>query len=217
MRRLGLLLLLLLAYTVPAAPATAGGWATIELDSAPACLSAGKAWRVQLLVKQHGRTPLDDARPTIRISDGKGAVRTFAARHTGRAGTYAATVTFPRAGTWRTRIFDGWTDATPHRLAPVDVAAKGAAAACVADESAGTVAATTLPDGGGAAPSGGAPFGGWQSSAAVAPPPADGGLPWPQIAAIGLVALLWAAAWFALAGLPRVRRRRALQRYVPAR
>jgi hypothetical protein len=217
MRRLGLLLLLLLAYTIPAAPATAGGWATVELDSAPECLSAGKAWRVQLIVKQHGRTPLDDARPTIRISDGKGTVRTFAARHTGRAGTYAATVTYPRAGTWRTRIFDGWADTTQHRLAPVDVAAKGAAAACVADKSAGTVAASTLPDGGGAAPSGGEPFAEWQSSAAVAAPPADDGLPWPQITAIGLVALLWAAAWFALAGLPRMRRRRALQRYVPAR
>jgi hypothetical protein len=216
MRRLGFLLLLLLAYSLPAAPATAGGWATVELDAMPACLSAGEAWRVQLVVKQHGRTPLDDARPTIRISDGKGTVRTFAARHTGRAGTYAATVTYPRAGTWRTRIFDGWADTTQHRLAPVDVAAKDAAA-CVAEKSAGTVAATTMPDGGGAAPSGGEPFAEWQSSAAVAPPPADDGLPWPQIAAIGLVALLWAAAWFALAGLPRMRRRRALQRYVPAR
>ena len=221
MRRLGLLLLLLLAYTIPAAPAAAGGWATVELDSAPACLSAGKPWRVQLFVKQHGRTPLDDARPTIRISDGKGTVQTFAARHTGRAGIYAATVTYPRAGTWRTRIFDGWTDATPHRLAPVEVAAKGAAATCVPEKSAGTVAATTLPDGGAPAPTGGAPFEDWRSSAAVAPPPADDGLPWPQIAAVGLVALLLAIAWLALSDRPRRLRRRsgeraAPQRYVPA-
>jgi hypothetical protein len=216
MRRLGLLLVLLLAYTLPAAPAMAGGWATVELDSAPDCLSAGKAWRVQLIVKQHGRTPLDDARPTIRISDGEGTVRTFAARHTGRAGTYAATVTYPRAGTWRTRIFDGWADAWPHRLAPVEVAARGAAAACAGDKS--TVAATTLPDGGGPAPTSGAPAP-WQPSAAVAPPPADDGLPWPQIVAIGLVALLWAIAWLALTGRPRVPRRlrrRTPQRYVPA-
>jgi hypothetical protein len=218
MRRLGPLLLLL-AFAIPAAPAAAGGWATVELDSAPDCLSAGKPWRVQLLVKQHGIMPLDDARPSIRINDGKGTVQTFRARHTGRAGTYATTVTFPREGKWSARIFDGWSDAAPHRLAPFEVAAKGAAAACVADESAsGTVATTTLPDGG-PATGGGAPAAAeWQSSAAVAPPPADDGLPWPQIAAIGLVALLWAAAWFALAGLPRVRRRRgAQQRYVPAR
>ena len=215
MRRLGLLLLML-AFAIPAAPAAAGGWATVELGSAPNCLSAGKPWHVQLIVKQHGRTPLDDARPTIRISDGKGTVQTFAARHTGRAGTYAATVTYPRAGTWMTRIFDGWTDATPHRLTPVEVAAKGSAAACDDKAATGTVATTALPDGG-PATGAGAPATEWRSSAAVAPPPADDGLPWPQIAAIGLVALLWAVAWLALSGRPRaLRRRPAPQRYVPA-
>jgi hypothetical protein len=34
-------------------------------------------------------------------------------------------VTYPTAGTWRTRLYDGFTDATPHRLAPLEVAAAG--------------------------------------------------------------------------------------------
>jgi YtkA-like protein len=212
MRRLGLLLLLL-AFAVPATPAAAGGWASVELASAPGCLTAGKPWRVELHVKQHGITPLDDARPTIRVTDGKGTVRTFAARHAGRPGTYAATVTFPRGGTWQTRIFDGWTDATPHRLAPLEVAAKGAApdSSCRRDTAAASTEATT------ASPGGSGPT--WRPSNAVAPPPADDGLPFPQITAIGLVLLLWAAAWVALTGPPRALRRlrRAPQRYVPAR
>jgi hypothetical protein len=194
MRRL--VLLLLLAFALPAAPAAAGGWATVQLATMPGCLSAGTPWHVELYVKQHGMTPLDDARPTIRISDGAGDVRTFAARHTGRPGTYAATVTFPRAGTWRARLFDGWTDATPHRLSPLQVAAKGAAADCDRDE----------------------PAVAWLPSAAVAPPPPDEGLPWPQIAAIGFVSLLWAAAWIGLGARLRLPRRSAgARRYLPAR
>jgi hypothetical protein len=209
MRRLGLLLLL--AFALPAAPAAAGGWATVQLATMPGCLSAGTPWHVELYVKQHGITPLDDARPRIRITDGKD-VRTFSARHTGHPGTYAATVTFPRAGTWRTRIFDGWSDATPHRLAPLQVASKAAAADCDEDDAA--TATTAAPAGDGGAPAAAT----WRPSAAVAPPPADDGLPWPQIAAIGLVALLWAAAWVGLSGRARLPRRSrpAPQRYLPA-
>jgi hypothetical protein len=112
---------LLLAAAAFPATAQAGGWATVELGESPSGLVAGEPWRVELIVKQHGVTPLDDARPTVVIDNGHGVTRTFHARRTGRPGTYVAEVVFPSGGTWRTRIHDGWTDAVPHKLSPLSV------------------------------------------------------------------------------------------------
>jgi hypothetical protein len=119
MSRIALLVLLALAAT--AGTAHAGGWATVELGSPPGKIVAGEPWRVELIVKQHGITPLDGVTPSVRIDDGDGVVRTFEARPAGRPGTYVAEVTYPSTGTWKTRLFDGFTDATPHRLAPIEV------------------------------------------------------------------------------------------------
>jgi hypothetical protein len=122
--------LLLLAFAATAGTAHAGGWATVELGEAPGGLVAGEPWRVELLVKQHGRTPLRGVTPSVKIDNGEGVVRRFRARPTGRVGTYVAEVTFPSAGTWRTRIYDGFTDAVPHRLSPLTVSpAAGSASA----------------------------------------------------------------------------------------
>ena len=123
MRRLALVLVL--ATLVPAEVARAGGWATVELGEAPSGLVAGQPWRVELIVKQHGITPMADVTPSIRIADDKGTTQTFAARPTDRVGHYVADVTFPRAGTWHARIFDGFTDATPHRISALTVADPG--------------------------------------------------------------------------------------------
>jgi hypothetical protein len=123
-------LLVLLAFAATTGTAHAGGWATVELGEAPGAMVAGEPWRVELIVKQHGVTPMDDVTPSLRIDNGDGVVQTFRARHTGRPGTYVAEVTFPSAGTWRTRIFDGFTDAVPHRLSPLTVSpAAGSASA----------------------------------------------------------------------------------------
>jgi hypothetical protein len=119
MRRIALLLVLFVLG--PAGVAHAGGFATVELGTAPHGLVAGKPWRVELIVKQHGITPLEGLRPSIRIANAAGAVRTFPARPAGRAGVYVADVTFASAGTWRARIFDGFTDATPHRISALTV------------------------------------------------------------------------------------------------
>jgi hypothetical protein len=161
MSRIAILALLVLAGT--AGTAHAGGWATVELGEAPSGLAAGKTWQVELIVKQHGITPLDGVTPSVRIDNGAGVVRTFTARPTGKAGTYVADVEFPSGGTWRTRIFDGFTDAVPHRLSPLTVADASAAAA------------------------------------------ADDGAPWPQIIAIGFVALMFLGAFIAVTGRPRLR------------
>jgi hypothetical protein len=114
---------LLAAVTFAALSGTAhaGGWATVELGEAPGGLVAGEPWRVELIVKQHGITPLDGVTPKVEITDEAGAVRTFAARPTGRPGSYVAEVTYPTAGTWKTRFYDGFTDAVPHRLSPLTV------------------------------------------------------------------------------------------------
>jgi hypothetical protein len=120
---------LLLAFAATTGTAHAGGWATVELGESPSGIVAGEPWRVELIVKQHGVTPMSGITPSVRIDNGEGVVRTFRARPTGTVGTYVADVTYPAAGTWRTRFYDGFTDVIPHRLAPMDVpAATGAAA-----------------------------------------------------------------------------------------
>jgi hypothetical protein len=113
MRRVALLLVPFLL--VPAGVARAGGWATVELGETPRGLTAGTPWHATLIVKQHGITPLDGLHPSIRIVSGAGAAHTFPARAAGRPGTYVADVRFPEAGNWRARIYDGFTDAVPHR------------------------------------------------------------------------------------------------------
>jgi hypothetical protein len=174
-------LLLLLAVAVPAAPAMAGGWATVELgDSVPAGLKAGKPWNVELIVKAHGITPVDGLAPSVRIMNDAGVVKTFPAKPAGKPGTYVTSVTFPSNGTWRTRIFDGYTDATPHRLPPIEVGqATGA-----------TVEAVKAPPAPAAVP----------PAAVVAD---EGGLPWPQIIAIAIVALAFMAAAILVARRPQ--------------
>lgn len=118
-RFIGVLLLALAATT---GTAYAGGWATVELGESPGGLVAGEPWRVELIVKQHGVTPLAGVTPSVKIDNGEGVVKTFAARPTDRVGTYVADVEFPSGGTWKTRLYDGFTDAYPHRLAPLTVA-----------------------------------------------------------------------------------------------
>jgi hypothetical protein len=118
-------LLAAVAFAALSGTAHAGGWATVELGEEPGGLVAGEPWRVELIVKQHGVTPLDGVTPTVEITGEAGRVRSFRARPAGRPGTYVADVTYPTAGTWRTRIYDGFTDVVPHRLSPLTVAPAG--------------------------------------------------------------------------------------------
>ena len=122
-------LLAAFAFAALTGTAHAGGWATVELGEMPSGLVAGEPWRVELIVKQHGITPMAGVTPSVRIDNGAGTVRTFRARPTAEVGHYVAEVTFPAGGEWKTRIFDGFTDAVPHRLSPLTVAGPGASAA----------------------------------------------------------------------------------------
>ncbi len=96
-----------LALLAPAV-ALAGGWATVQLSSTPAKQRAGVPWVVNLTVLQHGVTPLAGIEPQVQIAQGTYS-RSFAARPTAKTGVYRARVVFPRAGTWRWSIWDGFS------------------------------------------------------------------------------------------------------------
>ncbi len=114
-------LLFLLAISLLTAPAaSAGGWATVGLSSLPKDVSAGDTWSVDLTVLQHGRTPLEGIQPVVRLNDGSGGeTLTYTATPTGRTGVYHANVVFPREGTWKYEIWDGFTQT--HTYAPVQI------------------------------------------------------------------------------------------------
>jgi hypothetical protein len=106
---------LILALGVPAT-AQAGGWATTGVDALPASPGAGDVWRPTITVKQHGISPMDGLKPSVRITSDTGMAREFPARPAGGPGEYVAAVRFPAAGRWSIRIFDGFTDVIPHEL-----------------------------------------------------------------------------------------------------
>lgn len=120
-------LLAAVAFAALTGSAHAGGWATVELGEMPSGLVADEPWRVELIVKQHGITPMADVTPSVEITNGS-VVRTFPARPTDQVGHYVAEVAFPSGGEWKTRLYDGFTDAVPHRLSPLTVASGGASA-----------------------------------------------------------------------------------------
>ena len=120
-------LLAAVAFAALTGTAHGGGWATVELGAMPSGLVAGEPWRVELIVKQHGITPMAGVTPSVEITNGS-VVRTFPARPTDQVGHYVAEVTFPSGGEWKTRLYDGFTDVAPHRLSPLTVASGGASA-----------------------------------------------------------------------------------------
>jgi hypothetical protein len=132
----------LLAALAFAGPASAGCWATVELRSPPAGISAGEVWTARITVLQHGRNPLPDAadaRPKLTIvSRASGERRTFTAqpKDPGTA-LYETRVVFPAAGAWRYEVFDGFTSwkgedapcARTHSFPAVQIARPSAGAA----------------------------------------------------------------------------------------
>jgi hypothetical protein len=100
-------LLALAVALVLAAPAAAGGWATVKLASLPDGVSAGATWKAEITILRHARTPTDGAKPMLTIRNADGARKTFAAKPAGRTGVYLARVVFPSAGVWRFSINNG--------------------------------------------------------------------------------------------------------------
>ena len=115
--------------------ARAGCAAEVELRQPPQGLAASEPWTVDILVLQHGITPLADAFPRIEVVHAKsGERRAFAARPTDERGVYRAVVAFPSAGSWRYAVYDGfaakdgsWSCARTHHSGSVTIARAGAA------------------------------------------------------------------------------------------
>ena len=97
--------------------AQAGCMATVGLSSMPKPgLAAGEPWVVTIRVLQHGRTPMADAKPEVRIRNAAGKLFVFKGRPTATVGSYRARVVFPKAGRYSLRVYDGFPYAACARV-----------------------------------------------------------------------------------------------------
>ena len=64
-RSLFTLTLTLAALLALAAPALAGGWAIVTLDTLPREARAGETLHLGFMVRQHGKTPINDVSPYL--------------------------------------------------------------------------------------------------------------------------------------------------------
>ncbi|MBA2296734.1 MAG: hypothetical protein H0W14_01695 [Actinobacteria bacterium] len=111
MRKLLILTATAAALALPGA-AQAGCMATVGLSSLPqASHPAGKPWVVTIRVLQHGRRPMPDAKPEVRIRNAAGKLLVFKATKTARVGSYRARVVFPKPGRYSLGVYDGFPHA----------------------------------------------------------------------------------------------------------
>jgi hypothetical protein len=144
LRRTGLLVLVL-AIVSPAA-ASAGGYATVGLQSLPTNIEPGKPWMAEFVVRVHGRTPFLDGKPTVTVSRNGRVFGTYPAKLVNQDGLYRAAVVFPSRGRFNYVIDDGYSQL--HTFPPVVVGGEGseATAPATGDGSEPTApAASTAP------------------------------------------------------------------------
>ena len=111
-------LLAVSAALVLAAPAAAGGWATVGLGPPDSGIGAGDTWNAEVTILQHGVTPLVGVLPVVWISKG-GETHDFPAAPTGKDGVYLAKVKFPSEGSWTYQVDDGFSQT--HSFAAVQI------------------------------------------------------------------------------------------------
>ncbi|MBI4314633.1 MAG: c-type cytochrome [Chloroflexi bacterium] len=106
--RLPVALALVAVLALLAAPALAGGWAVVTLDSLPAYAVANQPLTVSFMIRQHGQTPWQFDRVQVEAArQGGGATLSFDARQDGAKGHYSAVLTFPSDGTWSWGVESG--------------------------------------------------------------------------------------------------------------
>jgi hypothetical protein len=104
------------ALAVPSS-AYAGCMATVGLSSLPKRdLRVGEPWNVTIRVLQHGRTPMTNAKPEVRVRNAAGKLFSFRAKPTKRVGSYHARVVFPAAGLYELGVYDGFPHAECARV-----------------------------------------------------------------------------------------------------
>ncbi len=125
MKKLTVLVTAAVATLAVAGVAQAGCMATVGLSSMPkGGVAAGKPWVVTIRVLQHGRTPMADAKPEVRIRNRAGNLLVFKSVRTARVGSYRARVVFPAAGRYSLGVYDGFPYkecARVHTFGPVVV------------------------------------------------------------------------------------------------
>jgi hypothetical protein len=123
----------LVGALVTPAPAAAGGFATVGLESTPERIDPGDRWVAEFTVLAHGRTPADGLEPSVIVTRSNGdEVGTFRAIPSGEPGAYHAHVTFPGEGRFRYLIDDGYSQR--HTFPPLTVGGATVAAALPAAE-----------------------------------------------------------------------------------
>ncbi len=87
----------------------AGGWAVISIASAPDYLEAGKSYRLEYTVRQHGRDLLSDLKGTVEVQPVEGNRISVSALPASKKGSYAATFTVPDADRMSLKIISGFS------------------------------------------------------------------------------------------------------------
>ena len=104
--------------------ASAGGWASVQVDPLPTGIDAGETWRTEITVLQHGVTPLEGLSPVLTIrNDQSGAAQSFKASPTGETGVYRTGVVFPEAGQWNVEVESGFWGEGRLTFGPVTIGA----------------------------------------------------------------------------------------------
>ncbi|MFL5805106.1 MAG: hypothetical protein ACJ8CR_25605 [Roseiflexaceae bacterium] len=98
------IMLALVAVLVLVAPAFAGGWAVVTLDTLPREVRAGQTLHLGFMVRQHGQTPISSVSPTLTAMKQDATTVRAEARQEGPVGHFVVDVTFPSAGTWEWKI-----------------------------------------------------------------------------------------------------------------
>jgi hypothetical protein len=131
--------MVVVALLALAAPAIAGGWAVVTLDSLPQDVRAGQALNLGFMVRQHGQTPINSVEPVLEATnkDSDEMIR-INAKQTGPVGHFVADVTFPSAGTWEWQI-------TPAPFGPTEFAPLAVLPAAPASQPAAQPAAQPAP------------------------------------------------------------------------
>lgn len=105
MRRTLTSIIVLAAILLLAAPAFAGGWATVRLDEPPGGIPTGQPWRFGFMVLQHDVTPNSNVTPVVHaVHLETGEAVTATAEQEGPTGHFVVELTLPTAGEWRWAI-----------------------------------------------------------------------------------------------------------------
>ncbi|MBI3942064.1 MAG: c-type cytochrome [Chloroflexi bacterium] len=83
----------------------AGGWSVVTLDQIPQKMIAGEPQTISFMVRQHGRTPMQNITPRISATQRSGAkLVEVTAQPKGEIGHYVATLILPDPGEWKWTI-----------------------------------------------------------------------------------------------------------------